>query len=135
MTFALGPRARSRWMLATGSSAWRKPHVGSAVLSVVGRRSPEATSRHLHRARRPPRPARLRAHVAHGVEHRGREDRVAPIHGFVHAERSGHAARVALRRAGARERGAAVGGRREHVPREQALGERRVLVRAGSDAA
>ena len=124
MTFALGPRG-AQPLDFQGQSAPGATHVESAGSQWCGRDHQKHEPR-LRRARRPPRPYRLRPGVAHGIEHRGREDQSADPR-FVHAQRSGHAARVALRRAGVCEGGTAVGRRCDHVPREQALGERGML--------
>ena len=79
-------------------------------------------------------PTAIRMEEADRVQHRRDQDQQADLR-LLPAQRVRHAARVALDRPGARERGARVGDRRPHVEREDPL-ERTGRARgAGSDGA
>ena len=117
MTFALGPRNEGRP---------RQPALT---------RSPHDQQYHpdLHGPRPPRRPFRIRMVEAPSRrEPREQNQRADPA--LFHREERRHAARVALDRTGARERGARVADRRQHVEREERPSRTARARAAGSDA-
>ena len=112
--------------------ASRSRAVGSAARLATQRNGPSAaipilTARDAHTAH-----FESRMEVAPAVQHRRRQQQRADPPFVDMREDAAMPARVALRRTRLRERGARIRDRRQHVEREHALREWRVLVSAGS---